>query len=307
MTHRLHWFLACGLIGGCTPAPSTGGTLPDHVNDNVDVITRSVSHPCGAGVDGNGDGKIDGTSDFRYTYQYDAQGRSLHDIETFAAGGVYFQTDYTWDNAGHLTGQLQTTAGLTLMSTWVFDTLGHNLEFRSVSQRSTGETTTVDIKHTEFNDLGNWERGEETIVDSGATTPTMRTRSYGYDDLGRQVSFEVRDAMGVLTVTLYRVFDDKARTIAETFTNLGDGTAGSGNASTSVTTYDTDYHVISDHSVDTDLDGTIEDTVDTSNQWSGDRQLTSTTTYMFSGNTSRSTTTYKYQCDASRTGAPARR
>jgi hypothetical protein len=303
MTHRLHWFLIGALIGGCTSAPTPGGTLPDYANDNLDVLIRSVAQPCGADVDGNGDGKIDGVTDSRYTFEYDALGRSLHDIETAATGEVYRRTDYTWDNLGHLTNQLDNFGDSTLQSTSIFDTLGRNIEVLNVATKLPSfDTKTDDIKHTDFDDLGNWLRGEETILDFGATTPKLRTRKYGYDELGRQVLFEVRDDMDVLTISLHVVFDDTARTISDTYMSLGDVPSGrTGLTSTALTTFDADDHIISDHLVDSD--GTNEETYDTTNQWSGDRELSSTTTYS-SGDTSfRSITTYKYECDASRTDA----
>ena len=295
MGQGLHWLWIAGLFGGCTTAPGTGGTLPDPAQDNLGLLTRSAAHPCGADIASGGQIR------FHNTYTYDASGRALRDVQVDTTGMVVFQTDYTWDNAGNLTGQVDTQSGLTSTSTWIFDTLGRNVEFMALGQRSNGEMRSDDIKHTEFDELDDWLRGEETIVDYGATTPRMRIRSYAYDQLGRQVSFELRDAMGVLTLSLYRVYDDMARTITETFTSPGDGTPGSGLRDTSVSTYDTDGHMISDHEVDTDFDGAPQETIDTVDQWSGDRQLSSTTTFTFpDGPPSVSTTTYSYACSTSR-------
>jgi hypothetical protein len=308
MAHRLHWLLIAlsgalfgALFGGCSAGPGTGGTLPDPAEDNLALLTRSAAHPCGADVVSNGQ------IAFHDTYTYDALGRAKQDREVDTAGKVVLQTDYTWDNAGHLTEQVDSLDGLTNTSTWIFDTLGRNVEFMNLGQRSNGQMSSDDIKHTEFDELDDWLRGEETLVAYGATTPRMRIRSYAYDQLGRQISFEVRDATDVLTVSLYRVYDDKARTITETYMNLGNGTAGSGQKYTSVSTYDANGHLISDHEADTDLDGTAQDTIDTTNHWSGDRQLSSTMTFTFpDGPPSGSTTTYKYECRASNVvGVPA--
>jgi hypothetical protein len=312
MAHRLHPLLIVvfgavfgalfGALFGCSDGPGTSGTLPDPAQDNLALLTRSAAHPCGADIESNGQ------IVFHDTYTYDALGRAQQDREVDTAGKVILQTDYTWDNAGHLTAQVDSLDGLTNTSTWIFDTLGRNVEFMTMGQRSNGQMSSDDIKHTEFDELDDWLRGEETLFDYGATTPRLRTRSYAYDQLGRQVSFEVRDAMGVLTVSLYRVYDDTARTITETYTNLGNGTAGNGLRFTSVSTYDADGHMISDHEVDTDLDGTVQDTIDTTNHWSGGRQISSTTKFTFSdGPPSGSTTTYKYECSTSNiVGAPAR-
>jgi hypothetical protein len=89
------WFgiLLAGALAGCGSSPAESSeAVPDHFNDNLDVLTRSVAHPCGSDLDFDGDG---GT-DVHYSYTYDALGRSQRDIGIDLAGAVYEQIDYTW-------------------------------------------------------------------------------------------------------------------------------------------------------------------------------------------------------------------
>src|SRR5690348_11758582 len=103
MTSRLRWFWIAGLLTGCTSAPSRGyKTLPDQIEDNVDVLVRSASQPCGADADTDGDGK----TDVRWAYRYDAQGRGVRDTATQLDGSLFQQNEYAWDNAGNIVDEL---------------------------------------------------------------------------------------------------------------------------------------------------------------------------------------------------------
>src|SRR6185436_5258884 len=129
-----HWhgILIAGLVAGCTSSPRPPGpsNVPDHFEENLDVITRSVTHPCG----GDADIDLDGAVDVHYTYTYDSLGRSKQDLGLDLDGGVYEQIDYDWDNAGHLirTRVHQPLFAAAFEQTHVYDTLGRRTQFQNV-------------------------------------------------------------------------------------------------------------------------------------------------------------------------------
>ena len=296
MTHRLHWIFIGGLFAGCTSAPDPVGTLPDHFDENLDVITRSVSHPCGADADTDGDGMID----VHYTYTYDAQGRSRQDVGKDLTGAVYDQIDYTWDNAGHLIEQVDDFVFVHLKQDAIstFDTLGRRVEFRDDEWNDTTAQFSDVITYADFDDHGHAAHAAQTIQNLVKNTSTMQTRSYGYDELGRRITLDVRDATGGLVQGWQYVYDDTARTVTTTLTEPTDAQGNQGFNAVYLDTYDADYHWLSTHEVDPNPDGTVSETVDTQNQWSGDRELSSMTTW--TGIVMQnSAITYKYQCNAS--------
>jgi hypothetical protein len=297
MTHRLHWFFIGGVLAGCTSPSSPVGTVPDHFDENLDVIMRSVAHPCGADEDTDGDGVID----VHRRYSYDAEGRSLKDVGTDLTGALYDQTDYAWDNAGHLTDEDYRAPGLRLDNISTFDTLGRRIEFR-VNQ---GADDVVDrittITYSGFDDLGHAAHGDQIIQDLVANTSKMQTRSYRVDELGRRIALDVRAATGELLQGFQHVYDDTARTVTTTLT-VPHGVQGDpGSTGVFVDTYDADSHLIASHEVYASLDGATTGTTDTQNQWAGDRQLSSRTiSTLFAG----SAITFKYECGASRASGP---
>lgn len=301
MPHRLNCLLIGSLmVAGCTSASDAGGTLPDHFDDNLDVITRSVSHPCGAETDTDGDG----AADIRFTYAYDAQGRSRQDLAVDATGALYDQIDYTWDNAGHLTDELDNGVYASFTADYVstFDTLGRRLEFRSlIGDGGVAQSTDV-IAYAQFDELGHSARGDETTQDLTTGSSRTRTRSYAYDALGRRISLEVRSAAGELVQSWQYAYDDPARMVTTTLAQALDGKGFPELHDVYLDTYDADYHLISTHQVSTHPDGSVNFASDTQNQWSGDRQLGTTTTSSSDASLGfTTTTTYKYRCDANAT------
>src|SRR5579862_8001404 len=93
-------FLVLALAACTTSSKPKAELLPDHFDETLDVLERSVAQPCGADIDQDGDGTIDA----HWRYAYDALGRPMHDEGTDAAGNPSGSEDYTWDNSGHLVG-----------------------------------------------------------------------------------------------------------------------------------------------------------------------------------------------------------
>ena len=278
MTHRLHWIFIGGLFAGCMSAPDPVRTLPDHFDENLDVITRSVSHPCGADADTDGDGMID----VHYTYTYDAQGRSLQDLGRYLTCAVHEQIDYTWDNAGHLIEEVDVhnDAIFSFKNDTIstFDTLGRRVEYRSDDWDATTALSSVVITYTDFDDHGHAVHAAQTVQEFTSNISTTGTRSYGYDELGRRITLDVRDDAGGLVQGWQYVYDDTARTVTTTLTEPTDAQGNPGFNAVYLDTYDADYHLLSAHEADTNPDGTVAETIDTQNQWSGDRELSSMTT-----------------------------
>lgn len=292
MTHRWQWFLIGGLVAGCAADSSGPATLPDRLDENLDVITRSVSRPCGADADVDGDG----STDVRFTYTYDAQGRSRRDLGIRVTGEIDQQNDYTWDHTGHLTHEVTdyVTDQVKIANTSTFDTLGRRLEFRTESWSDGALRSDSTITYTTFDDLGQATLANQVLRDLERDRSRMQTRTYVHDELGRRIGLDVRDPAGALVQGWQHVYDDAARTITSTMTQPLDAQGNPGFTIVDVASFDADYHLISIHAVSTGLDGSFSYATDTRNEWSGDRQLRSITT---SDVFASSTITYTYACD----------
>jgi hypothetical protein len=290
-------FVAAWLAGCTSPSPGASQAVPDHFDDNLGVLIRSIAHPCGADIDSDGDGKVD----VHYTYTYDALGRSLRDVGVDLDGKLYAQTDYTWDNAGHLIRQLDVFGGVFRTdATNVYDTLGRQTRYQTVGGTLDTPETSTTIDYSNFDELGHASHGETLYKDLTAGTSQMLSRSYGYDDLGRRISLDVHfEDTGELFQGWRHTYDDVAHTVTTNLTAPLTLSRMPGNTYVYVNTYDADAHWLSYHSVAASLDGTPYLTTDQVNQWDGDRELSSMISDVsLTGTTSRSSTTFKYQCDS---------
>lgn len=307
MQPQWYGILLAGWIAGCTSSSPTEGpkALPDRFESNLDVLVRSTEHPCGSELDVDGDGQVD----VRYTYTYDALGRSQRDVGIDTAGDLYEQIDYTWDNAGHLTEQRSAVPlGIDSDEINVFDTLGRQTQYRLRNESGDHDPaspprTQTTIDYSNFDVLGHAAHGDQRYEDLIAGTTQMLTRSYGYDNLGRRISLEVRFDSGDLFQDWKHVYDDVAHTVTTTMTSPRSlsGRAGSGITDVSVDTYDAGGHLLTTHDVVTPIEGPQTTTIsDTVNVWSGDRQLSSTMTLTVPGFQLRTVKTYQYTCDSAR-------
>jgi hypothetical protein len=306
MRHPWYGLLIAGSIAGCTSSstPSAQHTVPDHFDDNLDVIARSVSHPCGADADTDGDGAVD----VHYSYTYDSLGRSKQDLGIDLSGAIVDQIDYTWDNAGHLVDQREAMPAFgpeTFDYSSVYDTLGRRTQVKN--EQSTGGTVSqrTTINYSEFDDLGHSAHGDELIEDLNANTTKTLTRAYGYDDLGRRISLDVHFAAGDVFQSWQHAYDDAARTVTTNLSEPHTLRGALGFTDVQLDSYDVDYDLTSTHDVSTALDGSGTTTVDTVNVWDGDRELSSTTTFTVPPPLPSPSTsiTFKYQCSAARTAS----
>jgi YD repeat-containing protein len=225
----------------------------------------------------------DGVIDYHTVYAYDAQGRYLHDVTTTPDGMIVVNDDFTWDNAGHLIASVNVSDGTKNDEQFTYDALGRRLEYRYVFFESDVAVGRQVIAYSEFDELGHPALGTEVIDDLTKGTSRTQARSYGYDEFGRRISIEVHDASGKLTQSFKYIFDDDARTVT---TMIGDQVI--------VDSYDADNHLIASH-LTNDNPSFVEDT---RNVWSGDRELTSTTTSNDPKFPSPQVDTYHYDCPA---------
>ena len=317
---RPGWYgiLLAAWMAGCTsssapsapgspdsPDPGESKAVPDHFNENLDVMMRATAHPCGADLD-----MFDGQIVVHYSYVYDQLGRLQRDIGLDPTGALHAQTDYSWDNAGHLTSQrdAQPAASWLQIGTMLYDTLGRLTQSRS----TTSDTDPTDDQHTantritvdyaDFDGLGHAAHSSELSEDFDAGTSQTTTTSYLYDDLGRMTSVEVRSASGELFQTEQRVYDDVAHTLTWQFHTppiLDGAVAGTYEA---VEQYDSDGHWLSMHQENRGLDGVLNTTQDTVVTWDGDRELGEVTTFAPPDHAWKLhiAKTYKYRCDSAR-------
>jgi hypothetical protein len=297
---KLHGLWITSLVAGCTSTSTPSGTLPDRFDANLAVVSRSVSHPCGADFD------LSGQATVHYQYSYDPEGRSMHDTGTLPDGTLYEQVDYAWDNAGHLIDQRdQRAAGFVFVTHErdTYDPLGRRLEFRFETDEGGAPRDLDIITYSEFDDLGHALHGDQVIQIFKAGTSNTLTRAYGYDELGRRISLDVRDAAGGLFQDWQHVYDDAARTVTTTLVGPPSGPDDTGLRGVFADTFDEGDHLMSSHGVITNFDGADPTISDTRNTWDGDRQLSSvaTTTFELPGDELMTTqrTTFLYECPSS--------
>jgi hypothetical protein len=292
MTHRLRWLWIAGLIA-CTSAPSTDRkTLPDRFEEDLDLLVRATTQPCGADTDTDGDGAVD----VHWVYLYDANGPSRQDVGRQLDGQLYQQIDYAWDNAGHLLDYLTTVgAGLKIDRRSTYDTPGRRLS--NTASYFSGSTLTMrnTITFSGFDELGHPARGDEVDDDLLHGTSTTRSRSFRYDTLGRRINLDVSNADGSVYQGWTHVYDDTARTVTTTL-RVPSLPTGSYQEVT-VDSYDASNHYLGGHTVHTSLDDHASYTIDSTVRWNGDRERSYSLTSSdptFPGES----TTFQYECSS---------
>jgi hypothetical protein len=297
-----------GWLAGCTSptSPSEASKpVPDRFNDNLDVMMRSVAHPCGADLD-----YFDGQIVVHYGYVYDALGRVQSDIGKDPTGALYERVDYTWDNAGHLTNQQDAIpgAGSLMVITSLYDTLGRLTRMRSTASDTDAAddhqnaNTRSTIDYTNFDVLGHAADSSELREDLDARTSRTLNTSYSHDDLGRLTSSDTHLASGELVQSVQLQYDDAALTVTSQI-NAPQGVGGTTIASIqSVSHYDGDGHWLSTHLDNGGTNGAVATTTDVAVAWDGDRDVEERTTlapvdHAWQLHISK---TYKYECDSAR-------
>jgi len=307
MQPRWYGILLAGWLAGCTSSavPDEPPPIPDHFNDNLDVLTRGQGHPCGADFD-LGDGQIV----VHYRYTYDALGRLQRDIGTDPDGALYEQIDYTWDNAGHLTSQRDAAPGTgsLVIDTWLYDTLGRLMQTRSTTADTDATddhqvaNTRTTSDYTDHDALGHAAHASQLQENLDAGTSQKLNSSYGYDDLGRLTSVELRLASGDLLQSERRVFDDVARTITWQLDSPHGLTDTNPASYRAVEQYDSDGRWLATHQENRGSDGVVTITQDTVVTWDHDRELRELISFAPPDHawTLHLSKTYRYQCDSAK-------
>ncbi len=297
--YRWYGILLAAELAGCTsPASGKSQVVPDHFNDNLDVLMRAIAHPCGADVDTDGDGKVD----LHYTYTYDPLGRSQRDLALDLTGALYEQIDYTWDNAGHLIRMHDVMQDQFLTDqTLVYDTLGRQTKYRDEEGTLDTVEASTTIDYSSFDELGHSAHGDERYENLINGTSETMSRAYGYDDLGRRISLEVHFDSGELFQSWQHTYDDAVHTVSTYLNQPLTLRRTPGNTYVELDTYDADAHLLSVHSASTAITGEPGLTVDSVTRWDGDRELSTLQSITRGGAvTSTALATFKYQCDSAR-------
>lgn len=289
------WIAAC--LAGCSssPTPETPTNVPDHFDQNLDVIVRSVTHPCGAEEDTDGDG----VADTHWKYTYDSHGRSKQDLARDDSNAIAHQIDYTWDNGGNLVDYKESLPilGMNLETIGAFDSLGRTSQYVFLTSDGTTLQRRMTYNYDAYDDFGHPTHASELIEDVAKNMTRTADRVYAYDDLGRRMSLVVHFGTGELYQNWHHVYDDVARTVTS---HLDEPITLSGQTGVSldgVETYNADFHLIGSHDVSTPLDGSEAFVTDMVADWQGERQLQQTTTQMGQGISITTSLTYKYSCN----------
>jgi YD repeat-containing protein len=292
------------------PPPTDSKPVPDHFNGSTALMTRGLTHPCGLVLD-----LFDGQMLFHTRYVYDPAGRPLHDFQFDATDALVEQTDYTWDNSGHLTSTRNQQQNTVSLSTTHYDTLGEAVEIlTTVDNDITDAQQTPDSRRTidfaDFDGLGHAASSTELDEDLDAQTSQTRTTTYSYDTLGRSTGLEVRDASDTVQTIEQISYDDVAHTSAWYLHVTPDPAPGLSGSFRGSAVYDRAGRVLSTHLDNLDANGNSVSTNDTVTNWDGDRERSEVTTLGIGSDSSvhlHITRTFQYQCDGTPTASASQR